>query len=218
MRQSPTVSRCPFPFLSPPPPSPPWAHHQSRCTGVRCHLLLQVITGSHDKTVKLWDLRKGKAMTTLTHHKKSVRGLALHPTEYCFASASAENIKKFRLPRVSAPSPFPTPYQSPLCCHACSDSQPHVGPLGYHDSLEKKRVRDITSIHWAMLAAYSIHAKEGIEAAEIGAALPCFLKQHLHPCCNTACCCFCLASVAMLVFCTSTCSLPATTVSLEKLS
>ena len=63
--------------------------------------MMQVITGSHDKTVKLWDLRKGKAMTTLTYHKKSVRGLALHPTEYCFASASAENIKKFRLPRVS---------------------------------------------------------------------------------------------------------------------
>ncbi|KAL3154918.1 Prolactin-2C3 [Trebouxia sp. C0009 RCD-2024] len=59
----------------------------------------QVVTGSHDKTVKLWDLRKGKAMATLTYHKKSVRGLALHPTEYCFASASAENIKKFRLPR-----------------------------------------------------------------------------------------------------------------------
>ncbi len=63
---------------------------------------VQVITGSHDKTVKLWDLRKGKTMTTLTYHKKSVRGLALHPTEYCFASASAENIKKFRLPRVSS--------------------------------------------------------------------------------------------------------------------
>ena len=68
--------------------------------------MMQVITGSHDKTVKLWDLRKGKAMTTLTYHKKSVRGLALHPTEYCFASASAENIKKFRLPRVS---PFSIP-------------------------------------------------------------------------------------------------------------
>lgn len=70
-------------------------HRQVACS--------QVITGSHDKTVRLWDLRKGKAMTTLTYHKKSVRGLALHPTEYCFASASAENIKKFRLPRVSLP-------------------------------------------------------------------------------------------------------------------
>lgn len=79
-----------------------------------CLLVLQVITGSHDKTVKLWDLRKGKAMTTLTYHKKSVRGLALHPTEYCFASASAENIKKFRLPRVSLPPP-PPPRQAPKC-------------------------------------------------------------------------------------------------------
>lgn len=61
---------------------------------------MQVITGSHDKTVKMWDLRKGKTLGTLTYHKKSVRGLALHPTEYCFASASAENIKKFSLPHV----------------------------------------------------------------------------------------------------------------------
>ncbi|KAL6495484.1 hypothetical protein OROGR_030047 [Orobanche gracilis] len=59
----------------------------------------QVITGSHDSTIKLWDLRYGKTMATLTHHKKSVRALAPHPTEDCFVSASAENIKKFRLPK-----------------------------------------------------------------------------------------------------------------------
>ncbi|KAL3650450.1 hypothetical protein CASFOL_006853 [Castilleja foliolosa] len=59
----------------------------------------QVITGSHDSTIKLWDLRYGKAMATLTHHKKSVRALAPHPTEDCFVSASAENIKKFKLPK-----------------------------------------------------------------------------------------------------------------------
>jgi WD40 repeat protein len=37
--------------------------------------LLQVITGSHDKTVRLWDIRsiKAKTMATLTYHKKSVR-------------------------------------------------------------------------------------------------------------------------------------------------
>lgn len=28
-------------------------------------------------------------MTTLTHHKKSVRALAIHPIEYSFASGSA---------------------------------------------------------------------------------------------------------------------------------
>ncbi|GER57448.1 transducin/WD40 repeat-like superfamily protein [Striga asiatica] len=59
----------------------------------------QVITGSHDSTIKLWDLRYGKTMVTLTHHKKSVRAMALHPKEDCFVSASAENIKKFKLPK-----------------------------------------------------------------------------------------------------------------------
>ncbi|CAH9067698.1 unnamed protein product [Cuscuta epithymum] len=37
-------------------------------------------------------------MSTLTHHKKSVRAMALHPKEDAFASASADNIKKFKLP------------------------------------------------------------------------------------------------------------------------
>ncbi|XP_057534218.1 protein pleiotropic regulatory locus 1 [Amaranthus tricolor] len=60
----------------------------------------QVVTGSHDSTIKFWDLRlAGKTMLTLTHHKKSVRAMALHPKENMFASASADNIKKFTLPK-----------------------------------------------------------------------------------------------------------------------
>jgi len=59
----------------------------------------QVITGSQDSTVKLWDLVAGKTMSTLTFHKKGVRALALHPTENTFSSCSADNIKKFKLPR-----------------------------------------------------------------------------------------------------------------------
>lgn len=60
----------------------------------------QVVTGSHDTTIKFWDLRHGgKTMLTLTHHKKSVRAMALHPKENLFASASADNIKKFNLPK-----------------------------------------------------------------------------------------------------------------------
>ena len=59
----------------------------------------QVVTGSHDSTIKLWDLAAGKTMTTLTYHKKSVRAMAMHPKEYTFASASADNVKKFKLPR-----------------------------------------------------------------------------------------------------------------------
>ena len=39
---------------------------------------LQVITGSHDKTMRLWDIRalRPKTMATLTYHKKSVRPCA----------------------------------------------------------------------------------------------------------------------------------------------
>ena len=70
----------------------------------------QVVTGSHDTTIKLWDLVAGKlsvkflkkanvflfafpiqfvlcagrTMCTLTHHKKSVRAMALHPKELVF--------------------------------------------------------------------------------------------------------------------------------------
>jgi pleiotropic regulator 1 len=63
-----------------------------------------VITGSHDTTIRLWDLRKGATMATLTNHKKSVRALVGHPTEHTFASAGADNIKKFKLPNVSGGS------------------------------------------------------------------------------------------------------------------
>lgn len=58
----------------------------------------QVITGSMDSTVRLWDLAAGRTITTLTHHKKGVRALASHPTEFAFASASADRIKKWSLP------------------------------------------------------------------------------------------------------------------------
>lgn len=59
----------------------------------------QVITGSMDSTVRLWDLAAGRTLTTLTHHKKGVRALAAHPTEFSFASASADRVKKWALPQ-----------------------------------------------------------------------------------------------------------------------
>jgi len=75
--------------------------HQGTVADVKCQESdPQIITGSMDSTVRLWDLAAGKAMVTLTHHKKSVRALAIHPTEFSFASASAggNNIKKWKCP------------------------------------------------------------------------------------------------------------------------
>lgn len=60
----------------------------------------QVISGSMDSTIRLWDLAAGKTMVQLTHHHKSVRSLAVHPTEFSFASGSAgsSNLKKWKFP------------------------------------------------------------------------------------------------------------------------
>jgi pleiotropic regulator 1 len=77
----------------------------------------QIVTGSHDSTIRLWDLAAGKSRCTLTNHKKSVRAVVLHPKEYkldnchlkdkliklflcrfTFASGSADNIKQWKFP------------------------------------------------------------------------------------------------------------------------
>jgi pleiotropic regulator 1 len=59
---------------------------------------LQVVTGSMDSTIRTWDLAKGTTINVLTHHKKSVRALALHPSEPMMVSASPDNIKQWQLP------------------------------------------------------------------------------------------------------------------------
>ncbi|GAU94900.1 hypothetical protein RvY_06599 [Ramazzottius varieornatus] len=75
------------------------AGHTNTVSDVKCQAgEPQVITSSHDSTVRLWDLRMGRTAVTLTHHKKSVRALTLHPNLYMFASASADNIKEWMCP------------------------------------------------------------------------------------------------------------------------
>lgn len=58
----------------------------------------QVISASLDQTVRMWDLAAGKTMGVLTHHKKGVRALALHPTEFTFATGSTASIKQWKCP------------------------------------------------------------------------------------------------------------------------
>ena len=73
--------------------------HRQTVTDVKCQEAdPQVITSSLDATVRLWDLAAGKTMSVLTHHKKGVRALALHPSEFTFASASTAAVKQWKCP------------------------------------------------------------------------------------------------------------------------
>ena len=47
----------------------------------------QVLTGSMDSTVRMWDLAAGKTVSTLTNHKKAVRAIGISPHEHTFVSA-----------------------------------------------------------------------------------------------------------------------------------
>ena len=59
----------------------------------------QIITGSMDKTIRTWDLRNnGKTLSILTNHKKAIRSIAIHPTQYTFMSGAADNIKVWKCP------------------------------------------------------------------------------------------------------------------------
>eukprot|EP00386_Alphamonas_edax_P005604 GDKI01018192.1.p1 GENE.GDKI01018192.1~~GDKI01018192.1.p1 ORF type:complete len:485 (-),score=132.42 GDKI01018192.1:300-1613(-) len=58
----------------------------------------QLVSGSMDHQVRVWDLAAGKCQTVLTHHKKSVRAMAFHPSEYTFATCASDNIKVWKCP------------------------------------------------------------------------------------------------------------------------
>lgn len=53
----------------------------------------QIISGSSDSTIRTWDIGTGKRINVLTNHKKAVRSLAFHHSEYTFASGAGDNLK-----------------------------------------------------------------------------------------------------------------------------
>jgi len=59
---------------------------------------LKVISGSHDATIRLWDIGDGRCIQTLYGHKKSVRALCADPDGKKFLSASSELIIACDLP------------------------------------------------------------------------------------------------------------------------
>lgn len=48
--------------------------------------------------IRLWDIRTGGCLNTLTNHKKGVRALVNHHSEYTFASAGADKIRIWKCP------------------------------------------------------------------------------------------------------------------------
>ncbi|KAI0025610.1 WD40 repeat-like protein [Xylariomycetidae sp. FL0641] len=73
--------------------------HRGTVADVKCQEAdPQVISASLDSTVRLWDLAAGKTSGVLTHHKKGVRALAMHPSEFTFATGSTGSIKQWKCP------------------------------------------------------------------------------------------------------------------------
>jgi pleiotropic regulator 1 len=73
--------------------------HKQTVSDVKCQEAdPQVISASLDSTIRMWDLAAGKTMGVLTHHKKGVRALAVHPSEFTFASGSSGAIKQWKCP------------------------------------------------------------------------------------------------------------------------
>lgn len=57
-----------------------------------------IASGSDDKTVRVWDINKGKEITMFYDHVSSVNGVQFHPNGTCIATCGADSkIKVFDL-------------------------------------------------------------------------------------------------------------------------
>lgn len=54
----------------------------------------EFVTGSHDKTLKLWDVNKNKSVMTMTGHKEGIWCVNYHKDGGILVTASPEGVSK----------------------------------------------------------------------------------------------------------------------------
>ena len=54
-----------------------------------------LVSGSEDKTIKIWHFESGQLRQTLSGHKQTVRTLAIHPHGQTIVSGSDDKTVKF---------------------------------------------------------------------------------------------------------------------------
>jgi pleiotropic regulator 1 len=59
---------------------------------------MQLVSGSHDGCLRLWDIAEGKCVKVLSGHGKTVRDIVLHPERPLILSASPDRILCWDLP------------------------------------------------------------------------------------------------------------------------
>lgn len=142
--------------------------HTGPINAVRCQDVdPQVVTGSQDSTVRLWDLAAGKTSTVLTHSAKSVRALAVHPSEFSFAAGGQDGIRQFAFHEgrfMGLLSPFDN---TTVNCLALNDDNVLVaggndGLLQFYDWVSASRFQSLRS----HVLSGTLSAENAIYAAE----------------------------------------------------
>jgi pleiotropic regulator 1 len=88
--------------------------------------------------VRLWDLRTGKTIKALTHHRKGIRSLVNHHDEFTFASAGSDKIRIWKQPEGDQLRTIENPTNEIINCMALSQDNVLVsgadnGELKFHD-------------------------------------------------------------------------------------
>ena len=56
-----------------------------------------LVSGSYDRTIKVWNLITGRSLYTLSGHTGLIRAIAIHPSGEMLASASRDGVRLWNL-------------------------------------------------------------------------------------------------------------------------